>query len=82
LLHQQFVKLVSQVSLSLYVVGNKVLIKISDCSFSLFAQRKRTSSEAAKERAAHHLAYGFPVLLEKIGRCETHRLWRFRQSSR
>jgi hypothetical protein len=36
-----------------------------NCSFSLLAQRKRTSSEAAKEKAAYHLAFGFPPLLIK-----------------
>ena len=41
-----------------------------NCSFSLLAQRKRTSSEAAKEKAAPYLSAfgGFPVLLIKSER--------------
>ena len=44
------------------------------CSFSLLAQRKRTSSEAAKERAAVHLVRFQRTILhvfKKDGRCET-----------
>jgi len=48
---------------------------LTACLYTLFlrVQRKRTSSKAAKEKAANHLSAfgGYPALLEITGRYET-----------
>jgi len=51
---------------------------------SLLAQRNEPKKRQPITRhfVADSLAANYPVLLKNIGRCETRRLWRLKQSSR